>query len=81
MNWRCGLFLPILMFVAFIVPACSNEKKPENMVRETKTTTQQTKESIQEYGKKYVDKAKNARSLGEARTAGIDEATENIDKR
>ncbi len=81
MNWRCWLFVPILAFFALTASACSKEKSPEKESGEIRTSTQQAKEAIEEYGKRPIDKARKTQSLGEDRTKAMDEATENMDRR
>lgn len=81
MNLCCRLLVLILMFFALTILACSKEKSPEKEAGGIKTSTQQAKEEITEYGKRAIDKAKKTQSLGQDRTREIDELTENPVKR
>jgi hypothetical protein len=81
MNGLCKLLVLVSVFLALAASACSKEKSHEDQGRGIKTSTHQAAEAIEEYGKRPVDKAKKTQSLGEDRVRGIDEATENMDRR
>jgi hypothetical protein len=80
MNWRYRLLAVISISFALALFSCSNEKSFDKQGVGAKTPTQQASEAIEGYGKRPIDKARKAVSLGEDRTRDIDEATQNIDR-
>jgi hypothetical protein len=80
MNRLCRWFVPIAMFCAVTISACSKAKSPGKEAAEVKTSTEQAKEAIEDYGRRPIGKAKKAQALGDDRLKGIDEAMKNIDK-
>jgi len=81
MNWFCRHLVPVLVFFALTVSACTKEKSTEKEGGGIKTSTQQAKEAIEEYGKRPLDEAKKAQALGEDRARAVDQAVGNMDKR
>ena len=77
MNWRNWLFLAILAAFALSVCACSKDQGSEK-VKGTGVTTQKAAKTIEEYGKRPIDKARATQALGEERTKSIDEALKEV---
>jgi hypothetical protein len=64
-----ALLISLLAFCS-----CSKAKDEQKEGKETKPATQQAAEAIRDFGKKPIDKAREAQKLGDDRTKAIDEA-------
>ena len=79
MNWRNMLFAATLAVLTLGVFACSKEQGSQK-AKEARPAAQQAAKTSEEYGKKYIDKARETQRLGEDRSKGIDDAVNKIDE-
>jgi hypothetical protein len=56
------------------LPCCSGSKEPDQTKVSDRSKTEQTVESIKEYGKKPLDRVRAAQQLGDERSKAIDES-------
>jgi outer membrane biogenesis lipoprotein LolB len=68
----------IIALLAFC--SCSKAKDTQKEGKDTKSATQQATESIRDFGKKPIDKARAAQKLGDDRTKAIDEAVGGLNR-
>ncbi|MGV8073610.1 MAG: hypothetical protein AB2L11_03470 [Syntrophobacteraceae bacterium] len=69
----CGIAM-LLVLCCLVSAGCSESKDIEQAKTSEKTMTRQTVDSIEQHGKRPIDKARSARQMGVQRTNDIDEA-------
>jgi hypothetical protein len=68
------LAVSVLSIALLAFCSCSKAKDAQKEGKDSKPATQQATESIRDFGKKPIDKARAAQTLGDDRTKAIDEA-------
>lgn len=69
----CNL-LAISMLFCLVLSGCSGSKSQDQEKSAGKSSTEQAKEAIKDFGKKPMDKARATQRLGVERTDAIDDA-------
>lgn len=64
----------ILILLCLVLSGCSGNKNPDQAKEDKKTSTEQAKEAIEDYGHRHIEKARAAQRLAEERTNAIDDA-------
>jgi len=75
-----ALAVSALLIALLVFCSCSKAKDAKNEGKDTKSATQQATESIRDFGKKPIDKAREAQKLGDDRTKAIDEAVGGLNR-
>lgn len=79
---RVSLYLaiPALIVSLSAFCSCSKAKDAQKEGKDSKSATQQAAESIRDFGKKPIDKARATQELGDDRTKAIDEAVGDLNR-